>query len=95
MEVEIIHLFQPTTRGQNKLQCRLLWYCHDGSFICKCNSCFLCSGYGEGYTEIVVKGKLEDKKFLALYIKWVETRLWTMAMHLDQILVFLSFPLNL
>ncbi|TWW75062.1 apoptosis-inducing factor 3 [Takifugu flavidus] len=27
------------------------------------------AGYGEGYTEIVVKGKLEDKKFLALYIK--------------------------
>lgn len=27
------------------------------------------SGYGEGYTEIVVKGKLEDKKFLVLYIK--------------------------
>nr|XP_046267322.1 apoptosis-inducing factor 3 isoform X2 [Scatophagus argus] len=27
------------------------------------------AGYGEGYTEIVMKGKLEDKKFLALYIK--------------------------
>lgn len=27
------------------------------------------SGYGEGYTEIVMKGRYEDKKFLALYIK--------------------------
>ncbi|XP_056141337.1 apoptosis-inducing factor 3-like [Lampris incognitus] len=27
------------------------------------------AGYGEGYTEIVVKGKFEDMKFLALYIK--------------------------
>ncbi|XP_068600231.1 apoptosis-inducing factor 3 [Brachionichthys hirsutus] len=27
------------------------------------------TGYGEGYTEIVIKGKLEDRKFLALYIK--------------------------
>uniref|UniRef100_H3DFC3 Apoptosis inducing factor mitochondria associated 5 n=1 Tax=Tetraodon nigroviridis TaxID=99883 RepID=H3DFC3_TETNG len=27
------------------------------------------AGYGEGYTEIVVKGRLEDKKFLVLYIK--------------------------
>lgn len=27
------------------------------------------AGYGEGYTELVVKGKLEDLKFLALYIK--------------------------
>ncbi|XP_051258027.1 apoptosis-inducing factor 3 [Dicentrarchus labrax] len=27
------------------------------------------AGYGEGYTEIVLKGKLEDKKFLAFYIK--------------------------
>ncbi|KAM7398195.1 hypothetical protein PAMA_006206 [Pampus argenteus] len=26
-------------------------------------------GYGEGYTEIVMKGKFEDRKFLALYIK--------------------------
>ncbi|XP_020491155.2 apoptosis-inducing factor 3-like [Labrus bergylta] len=27
------------------------------------------AGYGEGYTEIVMKGKFEDRKFLALYIK--------------------------
>ncbi|XP_030638940.1 apoptosis-inducing factor 3 [Chanos chanos] len=27
------------------------------------------TGYGEGYTELVVKGKLEDLKFLAFYIK--------------------------
>ncbi|XP_022594440.1 apoptosis-inducing factor 3-like [Seriola dumerili] len=27
------------------------------------------AGYGEGYTEIVMKGKFEDMKFLALYIK--------------------------
>uniref|UniRef100_A0A673BWW3 Apoptosis inducing factor mitochondria associated 5 n=1 Tax=Sphaeramia orbicularis TaxID=375764 RepID=A0A673BWW3_9TELE len=27
------------------------------------------TGYGEGYTEIVMKGKPEEKKFLALYIK--------------------------
>ncbi|XP_037604283.1 apoptosis-inducing factor 3 [Sebastes umbrosus] len=27
------------------------------------------AGYGEGYTDIVVKGKFEDKKFLAFYIK--------------------------
>ncbi|XP_070699220.1 apoptosis-inducing factor 3-like [Pempheris klunzingeri] len=27
------------------------------------------AGYGEGYTDIVMKGKFEDKKFLALYIK--------------------------
>ncbi|XP_060942389.1 apoptosis-inducing factor 3-like [Limanda limanda] len=27
------------------------------------------AGYGEGYTELVVKGKFEDMKFLALYIK--------------------------
>ncbi|XP_075887955.1 apoptosis-inducing factor 3 [Nelusetta ayraudi] len=27
------------------------------------------AGYGEGYTETVMKGKLEDKKFLAFYIK--------------------------
>ncbi|XP_068187648.1 apoptosis-inducing factor 3-like [Antennarius striatus] len=27
------------------------------------------TGYGEGYTDIVIKGKLEDRKFLALYIK--------------------------
>ncbi|XP_029923933.1 apoptosis-inducing factor 3 [Myripristis murdjan] len=27
------------------------------------------AGYGEGYTELVLKGKLEDLKFLALYIK--------------------------
>ncbi|TDH04999.1 hypothetical protein EPR50_G00138930 [Perca flavescens] len=26
-------------------------------------------GYGEGYTDIVIKGKFEDRKFLALYIK--------------------------
>ncbi|KAF0038628.1 hypothetical protein F2P81_009112 [Scophthalmus maximus] len=26
-------------------------------------------GYGEGYTEIVVKGRFEDRRFLALYIK--------------------------
>uniref|UniRef100_A0A3Q0SP63 Apoptosis inducing factor mitochondria associated 5 n=1 Tax=Amphilophus citrinellus TaxID=61819 RepID=A0A3Q0SP63_AMPCI len=27
------------------------------------------TGYGEGYTEIIIKGKFEDRKFLALYIK--------------------------
>ncbi|XP_050934425.1 apoptosis-inducing factor 3, partial [Lates calcarifer] len=27
------------------------------------------AGYGEGYTEIVMKGNFEDRKFLALYIK--------------------------
>ncbi|KAK5858742.1 hypothetical protein PBY51_002859 [Eleginops maclovinus] len=27
------------------------------------------AGYGEGYTDIVIKGKFEDKKFLALYMK--------------------------
>ncbi|KAG7516910.1 apoptosis-inducing factor 3-like [Solea senegalensis] len=27
------------------------------------------AGYGEGYTEIVMKGTFEDKKFVALYIK--------------------------
>uniref|UniRef100_A0A3Q3MUD2 Apoptosis inducing factor mitochondria associated 5 n=1 Tax=Mastacembelus armatus TaxID=205130 RepID=A0A3Q3MUD2_9TELE len=27
------------------------------------------AGYGEGYTEIIMKGKFEDRKFLALYIK--------------------------
>ncbi|XP_031136665.1 apoptosis-inducing factor 3 [Sander lucioperca] len=27
------------------------------------------AGYGEGYTDIVIKGKFEDRKFLALYIK--------------------------
>ncbi|XP_056296490.1 apoptosis inducing factor mitochondria associated 4 isoform X2 [Pseudoliparis swirei] len=27
------------------------------------------TGYGEGYTEIIFKGKVEDRKFLALYIK--------------------------
>uniref|UniRef100_A0A8D3BC29 Apoptosis inducing factor mitochondria associated 5 n=1 Tax=Scophthalmus maximus TaxID=52904 RepID=A0A8D3BC29_SCOMX len=27
------------------------------------------AGYGEGYTEIVVKGRFEDRRFLALYIK--------------------------
>ncbi|XP_029304798.1 apoptosis-inducing factor 3-like [Cottoperca gobio] len=27
------------------------------------------TGYGEGYTDIVIKGKIEDRKFLALYIK--------------------------
>ncbi|KAM9332837.1 apoptosis-inducing factor 3-like [Pholidichthys leucotaenia] len=27
------------------------------------------TGYGEGYTDIVIKGKFEDMKFLALYIK--------------------------
>ncbi|KAM3601944.1 uncharacterized protein V6R79_021782 [Siganus canaliculatus] len=27
------------------------------------------TGYGEGYTDIVMKGRFEDKKFLALYIK--------------------------
>ncbi|XP_077467617.1 apoptosis inducing factor mitochondria associated 4 [Stigmatopora argus] len=27
------------------------------------------AGYGEGYTEIVFKGKLEERKFLAFYIK--------------------------
>ncbi|XP_071398873.1 apoptosis-inducing factor 3-like [Centroberyx affinis] len=27
------------------------------------------AGYGEGYTEIVIKGNVEDLKFLALYIK--------------------------
>ncbi|XP_068572206.1 apoptosis-inducing factor 3-like [Cebidichthys violaceus] len=27
------------------------------------------AGYGEGYTDIVMKGVLEDRKFLALYIK--------------------------
>nr|XP_057943613.1 apoptosis-inducing factor 3 [Doryrhamphus excisus] len=27
------------------------------------------TGYGEGYTEIVMKGNFEDRKFLALYIK--------------------------
>ncbi|KAI4813702.1 hypothetical protein KUCAC02_002935 [Chaenocephalus aceratus] len=26
-------------------------------------------GYGEGYTDIVIKGKFEDKKFLGLYMK--------------------------
>ncbi|KAM4742377.1 apoptosis inducing factor mitochondria associated 4 isoform 1-T2 [Anableps anableps] len=28
-----------------------------------------CTGYGEGYTEIIFKGKVEERKFLALYIK--------------------------
>ncbi|KAK5887690.1 hypothetical protein CesoFtcFv8_016274 [Champsocephalus esox] len=27
------------------------------------------AGYGEGYTDIVIKGKFEDKKFLGLYMK--------------------------
>lgn len=27
------------------------------------------AGYGEGYTEIIFKGKVEDRKFLAFYIK--------------------------
>ncbi|XP_062289413.1 apoptosis-inducing factor 3-like [Scomber scombrus] len=27
------------------------------------------AGYGEGYTEIVMKGKVEERKFLAMYIK--------------------------
>ncbi|KAJ0004003.1 hypothetical protein NQD34_010217 [Periophthalmus magnuspinnatus] len=27
------------------------------------------AGYGEGYTEIIIKGKVEDRKFLGLYIK--------------------------
>uniref|UniRef100_M4A2A6 Apoptosis inducing factor mitochondria associated 4 n=1 Tax=Xiphophorus maculatus TaxID=8083 RepID=M4A2A6_XIPMA len=27
------------------------------------------AGYGEGYTEIIIKGKLEERKFVALYIK--------------------------
>ncbi|XP_061684153.1 apoptosis inducing factor mitochondria associated 4 [Syngnathoides biaculeatus] len=27
------------------------------------------AGYGEGYTEVVFKGKVEDRKFLAFYIK--------------------------
>uniref|UniRef100_A0AAX7VB01 Rieske domain-containing protein n=1 Tax=Astatotilapia calliptera TaxID=8154 RepID=A0AAX7VB01_ASTCA len=27
------------------------------------------TGYGEGYTELVIKGQFEDRKFLALYIK--------------------------
>lgn len=26
-------------------------------------------GYGEGYTEIIFKGKVEERKFLAFYIK--------------------------
>ncbi|XP_069040490.1 apoptosis inducing factor mitochondria associated 4 isoform X2 [Lepisosteus oculatus] len=30
---------------------------------------FRYAGYGEGYTEIVMKGKLEEMKFLAFYIK--------------------------
>jgi len=30
----------------------------------------LFSGYGEGYTEIIFKGKVEERKFLAFYIKW-------------------------
>jgi len=34
---------------------------------------FLIPGYGEGYTEIIFKGKVEDRKFLALYIKWATT----------------------
>lgn len=29
----------------------------------------LCTGYGEGYTELVLKGKFENMKFLALYLK--------------------------
>lgn len=28
-----------------------------------------CAGYGEGYTEMVLKGKFENMKFLALYLK--------------------------
>lgn len=31
--------------------------------------CCVFVGYGEGYTEIVMKGTFEDSKFLALYIK--------------------------
>uniref|UniRef100_A0AAV2J9I7 Rieske domain-containing protein n=1 Tax=Knipowitschia caucasica TaxID=637954 RepID=A0AAV2J9I7_KNICA len=27
------------------------------------------AGFGEGYTEIIIKGKVEDRKFLGLYIK--------------------------
>ncbi|MEQ2305024.1 hypothetical protein AMECASPLE_033265 [Ameca splendens] len=27
------------------------------------------AGYGEGYTEIIFKGKVEERKFLAFYIK--------------------------
>nr|XP_046244886.1 apoptosis inducing factor mitochondria associated 4 [Scatophagus argus]XP_046244887.1 apoptosis inducing factor mitochondria associated 4 [Scatophagus argus]XP_046244888.1 apoptosis inducing factor mitochondria associated 4 [Scatophagus argus]XP_046244889.1 apoptosis inducing factor mitochondria associated 4 [Scatophagus argus] len=27
------------------------------------------TGYGEGYTEIIIKGKVEERKFLAFYIK--------------------------
>ncbi|XP_028839166.1 apoptosis-inducing factor 3 [Denticeps clupeoides] len=30
------------------------------------------TGYGEGYTELILKGKFEDLKFLALYIKGEE-----------------------
>lgn len=30
---------------------------------------FLCVGHGEGYTEIIFKGKVEERKFLAFYIK--------------------------
>ena len=30
---------------------------------------FLRPGYGEGYTEIIFKGKVEERKFLAFYIK--------------------------
>lgn len=30
---------------------------------------FLILGYGEGYTEVIFKGKVEERKFLAFYIK--------------------------
>lgn len=30
---------------------------------------FIIKGYGEGYTEIIYKGNVEERKFLAFYIK--------------------------
>ena len=46
-----------------------------------CVSLWSCAGYGEGYTEIVMKGNFEDKKFLALYIKYVERKKIAAVVH--------------
>lgn len=33
-------------------------------------SCVCIAGYGEGHTEVIMKGKVEEMKFLAFYIKY-------------------------
>lgn len=39
------------------------------------------TGYGEGFTDIIYKGKMEERKFLAFYIKWATLDAYCAGQH--------------